>query len=203
MSASSWKKVVMCLFPKEPSAKSMAKFRGSALISALSEWYMGTLLLAIKRYPMPRVYKKVGIAGYERNINIEVVTAAIQNLLRHGDEWADIQKVLVLQADVKKAFDNLHPKYIAKALERRGIPADLIASFLDESSNLQCAPEFEDLDIPKCKFTKAIRQGGLESPYGWNEVMRDILAVLQLRWREEGLGIDLGDGGKKRLTHSV
>ena len=31
--------------------------------------------------------------------------------------------------------------------------------------------------------------------------MRDILAVLQLRWREEGLGIDLGDGGKKRLTH--
>lgn len=86
-------KIVLCLFPKELNAKEMSKFRGIALISALSKWYMGTLLLAIKGYPMPRVYKKAGIAGYERNINIEVVTAAIQNLLRYGDEWADIQKV--------------------------------------------------------------------------------------------------------------
>ena len=55
----------------------------------------------------------VGLVGYEENMSTETVTGVIQLLLQKGAEWGHIEKISILQGDIKKAYDFLKPKHLS------------------------------------------------------------------------------------------
>ena len=127
----------------------------------------------------------------KEGMGTETIIGIIRMILDKGGEWAHINPISTLQGDIKHAFDVLQPKHVAAALERRSVGGKLIGVLLEENSHLIVKPIFEDLqDLRDVNLNKNFRQGGTESPTCWNSVVQDVLAVLQVGWKEAGKGID-------------
>ena len=60
--------------------------------------------MTIKETPLPRVYRQVSIAGYEKGMSREAVTGVMHMLLEKGHDWADKERVVIFSSGHKESF---------------------------------------------------------------------------------------------------
>eukprot|EP00973_Karenia_brevis_P048589 6745693-Karenia_brevis.AAC.1 len=141
----------------------MEDFRGITLISVLAKWFMGSLMILIRRAISARAnprWRRCFIFGYEENHSTEQICVGLSALLQRGEEWKEQAPVFIVSADVKAAFDNLTLQAVLKALVHWELPEDLIACLLEESLDLVAGARLCGMELPETfPFNNSVRQG--------------------------------------------
>eukprot|EP00973_Karenia_brevis_P032152 4433405-Karenia_brevis.AAC.1 len=89
-----------------------------------------------------------------------------------------------------------------KAMLHWKFPPRLVAAFIEESLELECSATLQGVDAGKpFPFTSAVKQGGVESTFMWNVVIRMLLDKLLDSWLDRQFGIELPRLGL--VTHLV
>ena len=119
----------------------------------------------------------------------------LNHLFHVGHEWRGHLQVHVAQGDIECAFDNAGIRLLADALKARRVPPCLVAAIIQECCFLRVLPtffgiNFDDLEV---RWSRCIRQGGVEGPMGWNLVLSFILMLLVPCWNLKGYGINVSD----------
>eukprot|EP00973_Karenia_brevis_P088274 12240296-Karenia_brevis.AAC.1 len=118
----------------------------------------------------------------------------IHLLLEAGFEWQSELSVCVASGDILAAFDNLSPQHACRDMVASGLHPQLVAAIARENCDLILQPGFPECpDVEPVPFNKAIRQGGMESPFCWNRSVEQMLSCLAPSWKARGLGVSLSD----------
>ena len=105
----------------------------------------------------------------------------------------------MLHADIKQPFDCLHPKLLRTALLALGVHPRLIAALLFECCGNTFWPNFFGVELSTgIPFSRAVPQGGTESPQCWNIILAILVTALAVYWQEQSLGFNI-DGAW--ITH--
>ncbi len=97
--------------------------------------------------------------------------------------------MIIFNGDILQAFGNLAPHLAARALHACGVHPRIIAAFINELIGQECWPDFEGVALSTAVPFHKGRQGGTDTPFLWNGVMKMILAQLDPIWRESGYGL--------------
>ena len=105
--------------------------------------------------------------------------------------------------DIKAAFDHARICVLVDALRARRMPPALIAAIVSEHRRLRARPIFQNIDFGEetVDWTKSIRQGGIEGPWAWNQVIVWILSMLAPAWIQSGWGVWLGETADDDSDH--
>ena len=91
------------------------------------------------------------------------------------------------------------------ALLARRLPSALTAAIINEFTNLPATPMFQNIDFEESMSSKSIKQGGVEGPWCWNQIMAWLPSMLASAWIQAGCGVWLGhdsdDSGFMLLFH--
>ena len=175
--------------------KTFKDFRGISLLSVLAKWYMGGLMELIRDWVSTSTagrWTSLMVFGFEPAHSPEMVQAGLNLLLQKGTEWSQQLPIFVSSSDVLSAFDYLTPEAVQEAAMYWDMPPDLIAAMAQETVGLSCGASLLSLetssDIP---LTACERQGGVETTWKWNMVMRMVLHMLEGQWVAWGMGVEL------------
>ena len=92
-------------------------------------------------------------------------------------------------ADVEGAFDGIKHDDVAKALLQKGVHPESVCSLLRESSDLKGRINLLGAPMsPAFLYARGARQGGVEGPDMWNQVLDNALRETAGRWETEGVG---------------
>ena len=80
-------------------------------------------------------------------------------------------------------------------------PADLVAALVKKALDLSATAAIQGIETTTFPFNGCAKQGGIESPWEWNTVMRHALDLCVDKRLKHGWGIDLPVVG--RVTHAV
>lgn len=104
--------------------------------------------------------------------------------------YVQVQVTREHSGDVLLAFDNMSGEVMCAAMSAAGIHTHLIAAFLVESVDLLVSASISGVQSSGgIRFSKCARQGGIESSWIWELVMRFILAPIVRFWNPRGLGV--------------
>ena len=134
-----------------------------------------TLLREHVRVQANARWRRLLIFGFEENHNTEQICLGLQLLVQNGLEWRHNTPIFILGANVKAAFDELSLDQVMEALSYWGFPGDLIAALVEEGFDLKAAAHLQGEVFADLPFTRSVRQGGIESAWEWNLVVRRIL----------------------------
>ena len=112
-----------------------------------------------------------------------------QNLFK-ADEW--LACAVVIQADVKAAFDVMRRSVIFAALSGRGGHPLLLAAFMREMEGLSAQACMGSVFAQPVEYSLGGRQGGRETPQLWNEVIGWLASRLQPSWEARQMGLMIG-----------
>ena len=137
--------------------------------------------------------------AYVPSHNSEQVGFVVSDLLAKGSMWADFD-VVVFEGDIQSAFDNLSLDVVQEALSFWQVHPRIVAAMLHEMHSLTCEARAADVRTTKDIFFNAcIRQGGSESPWLWNLVMRYVMVRVSALWGPDaGVKVDTTN-----LTHML
>ena len=94
----------LCTFlSKITSPAEMKHFRGIVLLSVLSKWYTGCLVLLAQKLPHPAPMARVCVVGYEKEHSTSHITGQLQLLCARATEWYPKVHLNVFQGDIWKA----------------------------------------------------------------------------------------------------
>ena len=97
----------------------------------------------------------------------------------------EVHGAAILAADVKQAFDNVTPAMVAEHMAEWMFPSSIIRALVMESMFLRGTASASGLGSTEpFGFTACIRQGGVESPWSFNLVIRTLLRRCQNKWPE-------------------
>ena len=100
---------------------------------------------------------------------------------------------IVWQGDIKTAFDSAPHWAIEEALQYMGLSQILVAAVMREYRQLWLQAEVGDSGLTEpARFEKGGRQGGVETPRMFNNVLRMIFDRIVQSWAEQGYGIAVG-----------
>ena len=162
---SSWKEFGMTMIQKTCNAKDLKDCRGISLLSTLNKWYFSCLTILAEASPLPHEWNQINSFGFRKEANSTHWTSTVQQLMSKGAEWHHNFQVWLLQADILKAFDNLHPVIVLRAMKAAGLPLVLIEAIMQEMEGLTVEPQIDGVKASRpVNFTNAVRQGGPEAP---------------------------------------
>ena len=93
----------------------------------------------------------------------------------------------VASLDVKTAFDVAKPSVVARILTLTGVHGQLTAALLAEMQDARGSACFE-----KFRYSRCIRQGGVEAPALWCRVAKYVLWKAEEQWKTNGWGLPCG-----------
>ena len=67
-------------------------------------------------------------------------------------------------------------------------PADLVTALVEETFELMTTASVQSVETPTFPFNRCAKQGGVESPWAWNTVIRHTLSLCVDKWFGNGLG---------------
>jgi hypothetical protein len=115
------------------------------------------------------------------------------------------ENVVVIQLDIRRAFDAIKHDVLVQVLESFHVPPYLVCALLRELSgcnmNLQMQGTPADRDV---LLSNGGKQRGTETPSLWIRIADRAAQNAALRWKHEGLCITLDielDSGSQQLTH--
>jgi len=197
-----WKQLLLHFIPKIPRPVELPDFRGIALCSTLSKWYAVAVTIAAQEWLMfnkPPNWSRPLIFAYESDIGCESLTNALQLLLLKGQEWVQQTPVYLLSGGVLTAFDCVTPAAVAKAFRFWNFLQTFINAFIQGLQHLQAQACLGGVSAIWLSFLRLL-QGGSESTFLFNLVMRAILYEVDIRFGPfKGIQIPL----LHNFTHAV
>ena len=101
-------------------------------------------------------------------------------------------------ADVEGASDGFKHDDVAKALLQKGVHPESVCSLLRESSDLKGRINLLGSSMsPALLYARGARQGSVEGPDMWNQVLDNAQREPAGRWESEGIGFMLGKDYRK------
>ena len=172
----------------------MDDHRGITLISVFAKWYMGCVVWLLRKFVQTAStwrWRRLLIFGFEEHHSTEQICVGLQLLVSKGREWPSGHPIVVLSADVKAAFDELDLDAVLDCLCHWNFPGELIAALVEESLELEAEAMLHGVRSKTFPFTRSVRQGGVESTFEWNLVVRRMLDSCYDRWQAAGYGVRL------------
>ena len=93
--------------------------------------------------------------------------------------------------DVKTAFDVAKPLVVSKILSLIGAHGHVVAALLAEMQDVKGSACLENCET-EFRYSKCIRQGGLEAPVLWGRVAKYVLWKAEEKWKARGWGLSFG-----------
>ena len=101
-------------------------------------------------------------------------------------------------ADVECAFDGIKHDDVEKALLQKGVHPESVCSLLRESSDLKGRINLPGAPMsPAFLYARGARQGSVEGPDMWNQVVDNAFREPAGRWESEGIGFMLAKDYRK------
>lgn len=173
-----WTQIRLFLLPKMRNPKDWDEFRGICLLNVVSKLFMSGVMILMRDLAKAHLgtdWHESSLTGFEQHNKCEDLLMCLQSRVAMAAEWPRQHPIIVASADTKQAFDFVTPQVVAGCMEHWKCPAALTRSLVRESSGttaevvcsgLPCTPEFV--------MESSIRQGGVESPWCFNLVIRTI-----------------------------
>ena len=134
--------------------------------------------------------------GYELGRSTAGVTATLRQVLSKAAEWG--VGALVASADVEGAFDCIKHDDVERALLQKGVHPGSVCSLLRESSDLKGRINLLGAPMsPAVLYARGARQGSVEGPDMWYQVLGNALREPACRWESEGIGFMLAKDYRK------
>ena len=175
--------------------------RHISLLPVKQKFYIRALQSAVRRERKPH---ETNILGYEPGRSTAGVTATLRQVLNKATEWC--VGAFLASADVEGAFDGIKHDDVVKALLQKGVHPESVCSLLRESSDLKGRINLPGAPMsPAFLCARGTRQGSVEGPDMWNQVLDNALREPASRWESEGIGFMLAKDyrkGKKRRGSS-
>ena len=131
---------------------------------------------------------ETNILGYEPGRSTAGVTATLRQVLSKAAEWG--VGAFVASADVEGAFDGPNMMMLRKALLQKGVHPESVCSLLRESSDLKGRINLFGAPMSLAfLYARGARQGSVEGPDMWNQVLDNALREPAGRWETEGCGL--------------
>ena len=129
------------------------------------------------------------------------VAESLRQVLSKAAEWCD--GAFVASADVAGAIDGIRHHDMTEALLQKGMHPWAVCALMRESFDPDGRISLPGAPIaPKFSHASGTRQGSVEGPDMWNQVLDSALRRPAARWEGEGIGFRLATdnrrGQKKR-----
>ena len=102
-----------------------------------------------------------------------------------------IQCGLMASLGVKTKFDVAKPSAVSKILTLTGVHGHLTAALLAEMQDVRGSASFENSET-EFRYSRCIRQGGVEAPVLWERVAKSVLLKAEEKWRAKGGELPFG-----------
>ena len=182
-----WREVVLTAIPKKSDKVGFRSMRYISLLPVIQKFYIRALQSAVRRERKPH---ETNILGYEPGRSTAGVTATLRQVLSKAAEWG--VGAFVASAGVEGAFDGIKHDDVEKALLQKGVHPESVCSLLRESSDLKGGVDLLGAPmLPAFLYARGVRQGSVEGPDMWNQVLDSALRELAGRWESEGIGFML------------
>jgi hypothetical protein len=125
--------------------------------------------------------------------------------MRLGLEKASLwgENLVVLQADVRKAFDSMDHEILIRCLESYRTPVRLIHAILQELSETEmCLHLGQVLGLVSVLLVSAGKQGSSETPSLWNRMLDTALGRARILCLQAGLGAHFKETGREDFVLS-
>ena len=182
-----WKEVILTAIPKKTDKVGLQSMRYISLPPVLQKFYIRALQTSVRRERKPH---ETNILGYEPGRSTAGVTATLRQILAKAAEWG--VGAFVASADVEGAFDCIRHVDVERALLQKGVHPSSICALPRESSDLK--GRINLLGAPMSSpfaYDRGARQGSVEGPDMWNQVLDCALREPAARWEAEGIGFKL------------
>jgi ribonuclease HI len=130
------------------------------------------------------------------------ITECIRLVLQKAKAWN--HPAVVMQADIRKAFDSMRHDTLCETLRQGGVPDLLVAALLQEQS--ECFMTFvlnEVVSSDEVLLYSAGKQGGVETPSLWVRYLDACIQKALKEYKAQNLGLRFGtdqeDGGSFQL----
>ena len=138
-----------------------------SLLPVIQKFYIRALQTAVRRERKPH---ETNILGYEPGRSTAGVTATLRKVLSKAAEWG--VGAFVASADVEGAFDCIKHDDVERALLRKGVHPEPVCSLLHESCDLKDRINLPGAPMsPAFLYARGARQGSVEGPDMWNQVL--------------------------------
>ena len=125
-----------------------------------------------------------------------VVTATLRQVLSKAAEWRVV--AFVASADVEGAFDCIKHGVVERALLQKGVHPESVCSLLWESCDLKGRIHLRGAPMSTAfLYARGARQGSVEGPDVWIQVLDNALREPAGRWESEGIASCLPDTTEK------
>ena len=134
---------------------------------------------------------------------VEHMQAVVTNIFQRHWEWqedsrTDLQPglfryntAIMASLDVKTAFDVARSTVVSKILTLIGVHGHLTAAPLAEMRDVRESASFENSET-EVRYSRCIRQGGVEAPVLWGRVAKDVLWKAEKKWKIKGWELPFG-----------
>lgn len=191
----SWTYIRRFLLPKVKKAVSWDSYRGICLLNVLSKMYMAGIMVLLKEWEETSAdvaWREPLLFGFQAECQCEDIFMCLQQSVASAREWPRKYEVCAASTDTKQAFDFVTPAVVAESMYSWSIPAILVRGLVRES--LFASAEAVSSGIPPTTafgIQTCIRQGGMESPWAFNLIVRTIVRDSGDALRREGLQLPL------------
>ena len=133
----------------------------------------------------------------------------VTNIIQRHWEWQEDRRVdlqpgrfryntaLMASLDVKTAFDVAKPSVVSRILTLTGVHGRLTAALLAEMQDTRGSACFENSET-EFRYSRCIRQGGVEAPLLCGRVAKYVLWKAEERWKAKGWSF----GGQHDIEHT-
>lgn len=192
-----WRTIDLTGIPKVRRPLCIGDFRFIAKTPTLQKWYLKCVLDVAAQSLLP---SPLHVYGFRRGCCSGLVTELLRQCLHLAAQWA--KPVYVMSLDIGTAFDDMRHGEMAKALNARGVHPNLVRAVMLEYLDLRVRVKLADADpTDYFSYSKAGRQGGVETPELFNIMMEALASALVASWRKRGFGFTLD--GIHFVTHAV
>ena len=173
-----WSEVILSAIPKKTDKVGLQSMRYISLLPVLQKFYIRTLQTAVRRERKPQ---ETHILGYEPGRSTAGITAILRQILVKAAEWGI--GAFIASADVESAFDCIKHMDVERALLQKGVHPASICALLRESCDIK-----RRINLPGAPmsspfpYARGARQGSVEGPYMWNQVLDYALREPAARW---------------------
>lgn len=122
------------------------------------------------------------------------IILCIRVIIQKMHEWH--RPLFLATANIRGAFDNIHPKAVMDMLENRHVEEDIqlaiLQELVDTDSPRYAKPIFEGTHGSWEEMLKGLIQGSVEAMKLFVAIIADMLLRLQTKWEREGKGVFFG-----------
>lgn len=191
----SWTQIRWFLLPKMRRPQDWEGFRGICLLNVVSKLFMSGIIVLLKEWAkahLGRQWTEAPLFGFEAGCKCEDLLLCLQSRIAMASEWPRRHPIVVASTDIKQAFDYVTPHAVAGCLDYWHFPAALTRSLVRESSGSTATAVCPGLP-PTSDFVmeRSIRQGGVESPWCFNLIVRTIYSKCGSAMRSCGASVPL------------